>query len=57
MTVSLRPYRPEDDDDRFRAEGMLRRYFDGEGDLGDLVMHAMTRDDWEDARKAWNSTG
>jgi hypothetical protein len=31
--------------------------FDGEGDLGDLVMYAMTRDDREEARKAWNSTG
>jgi RimJ/RimL family protein N-acetyltransferase len=41
----------------FTAEGVLRRYFDGEGDLGDLVMYAMTRDEWEEARKAWNSTG
>jgi hypothetical protein len=38
MTVSLRPYRAEDDD-------VVR------------VMDAMTRDDWEDARTAWNSTG
>jgi RimJ/RimL family protein N-acetyltransferase len=31
----------------FTAEGVLRRYFDGEGALGDLVMYAMTRDEWE----------
>jgi RimJ/RimL family protein N-acetyltransferase len=41
----------------FKAEGVLRRYFDGDGDLGDLVMYAMTRDDWEKARAGWNSTG
>jgi hypothetical protein len=45
---------PLHDDD---AEGVLRRSFDGEGDLGDLVMRAMTRDEWEEARKVWNSTG
>jgi hypothetical protein len=32
-------------------------FFDGEGDLGDLVMYAMTRDDWEAGRLGWNSTG
>lgn len=41
----------------FSAEGVLRRYFEGEGDLGDLVMYAMTRDEWEEARAGWNSTG
>lgn len=41
----------------FTAEGVLRRYFEGEGDLGDLVMYAMTRDDWEEASGRWNSTG
>jgi RimJ/RimL family protein N-acetyltransferase len=41
----------------FTAEGVLRRYFDGEGDLGDLVMYAMTRDEWEEASTVWNSTG
>jgi RimJ/RimL family protein N-acetyltransferase len=41
----------------FTAEGVLRRYFEGEADLGDLVMYAMTRDDREEASKAWNSTG
>jgi RimJ/RimL family protein N-acetyltransferase len=41
----------------FTAEGVLRRYVEGEGDLGDLVMDAMTRDRWEEASTAWNSTG
>jgi RimJ/RimL family protein N-acetyltransferase len=41
----------------FRAEGVLRRYFEGEGELGDLVMYAMTRDDWKEASEGWNSTG
>ena len=31
----------------FVEEGVPRRYFEAEGDLGDLVMYAMTRDDWE----------
>jgi hypothetical protein len=30
---------------------------DGEGPLGDLVLYAMIRDEWGEARKAWNSTG
>jgi len=41
----------------FTAEGVLRRYFEGEGDLGDLVMYAMTRDEWEEVSSGWNSTG
>lgn len=39
------------------AEEVPRRFFESEGDLGDLVMYAMTRDEWEKARKGWNSTG
>jgi hypothetical protein len=41
----------------FRNEGLLRRYLHGEGGLGDLVMYAMTRDDWERVRDGWISTG
>ena len=41
----------------FVNEGVLRRYFAGDGELGDLVMYAMTRDDWEDVRDGWTSTG
>jgi hypothetical protein len=38
-------------------EVMLRAYFAGEGDLGDLVMYAMTRDDDERVKDGWTSTG
>jgi RimJ/RimL family protein N-acetyltransferase len=41
----------------FVNEGVLRRYFDGEGELGDLVMYAMTREDWEEVSDGWTSTG
>jgi RimJ/RimL family protein N-acetyltransferase len=41
----------------FVNEGVLRRYFDGAGELGDLVMYAMTRDDWEEVSDGWTSTG
>ena len=41
----------------FVDEGVLRGYFDGEGDLGDLVMYAMTRDDYERVKDGWTSTG
>ena len=41
----------------FVNEGVLRRYFDGDGELGDLVMYAMTRDDWEEVSDGWTSTG
>jgi hypothetical protein len=60
MTVTLRPYEPADYDvvRRWIDDPVITGgYFDGEADLGDLVMYAMTRDDWEGARKTWNSTG
>jgi hypothetical protein len=38
-------------------EVILRAYFDGEGDLGDLVRYAMTRDDDERVKDGWTSTG
>lgn len=41
----------------FLNEGVLRAFFDGEGELGDLVMYAMTRDDWEKESDGWTSTG
>ena len=40
----------------FVNEGVLRRYFEGNGELGDLVMYAMTRADWEEVSEGWIST-
>jgi RimJ/RimL family protein N-acetyltransferase len=41
----------------FTLEGVLRAFFDGEGPLGDLAMYAMTRDDWQEGKLGWSSTG
>jgi hypothetical protein len=38
-------------------EVMLRAYLDGEGDMGDLVMYEITRDDDERVKDGWTSTG
>jgi hypothetical protein len=46
----LRPFRPDD-------RGVVRRWIDDPVIGEDLVMYAMTRDDYERVKDGWTSTG
>ena len=41
----------------FELEGTLRGFMPTKNGPRDYVMYGITRDDFEEARKAWNSTG